>query len=76
MAEGFRSPLFLLGLGEGPTGVGFNSPLFSLGLSAAATVTGGSTSFWGWWLGGFSGYATSTSSPWFFLKISRERRDE
>ena len=76
MAAGFRSPFFLLGLGKGPTGVGFKGPLFLLGLSTAVTVTGGSTSFWGWWLGGFSGFAVGATSPWYFLKNSRERRDE
>jgi hypothetical protein len=78
MAAGFRSPLPILGLSQGPVGAGFTSPLFPLGLSSVAGVStdGGATSFFGWWLGGFSGYAAATNSPWYFLKSNRKRRSD
>ena len=79
MAAGYKSPLFLFGIGEGPVGTGFASPFFPLGLfspAAGTPDTGGAVSFYGWWLGGFSGYEASANSPWFFLKKGRQRRNE
>lgn len=78
MAAGFTSPLPVLGLSQGPEGAGFVSPMMVLGLSADASgsLDGGATSYWGWWMGGFSGYASSSTSPWYFLKSNRKRRSD
>jgi hypothetical protein len=75
MAAGFKSVIFLLGLGKGPL-PGFKSVGFPLNISAHITtaVTGGTKSYYGWWLGGFSG-GVATSSPWYFLTQGRRRRN-
>jgi hypothetical protein len=77
MAAGFKSPLPWLGLSQGPTGGGRLSVHPVLGLAAfTGASTAGFTSFYGWWLGGFSGYEAATNSPWYFRKNSRIRRND
>ena len=77
MASGFTSPILPLGLSKGPNLGGFHSPLFLLGLGSysVATTNPGATSYWGFWMGGFSGGATA-NSPWYFLNSSRIRRED
>lgn len=78
MAAGFRSPLPMLGLSQGPVGAGFTSvmPMLGLSVDSASPTGGGATSFFGWWMGGWSGYEAATNSPWYFLKNSRTRRGD
>ena len=76
MPSGFHSISFPLGLAQGPGSAGFRSVCVPFGIMAPSTAVprGGARSFFGWWLGGFSGYAGVTTSPWWFLNMTRKRR--